>query len=166
METLEQKVQTWVEAIFAEYPERYPDFFIVEIQYVSAKNQLKVYVDADSGVNIDHCTHLNRKLQLVLDEAQPLGTEYRLEVSSPGLSSPLKLHRQYLKNIGRNLSIELSEERGKVEGELVEVAQDYIVLSYEEKLALEGSKKKVLQTLKRNVPFADIAKALVQIRFK
>ena len=47
-------------------------------------------------------------------------TIFHLEVSSPGLDEPLKLHRQYLKNIGRKVEVLLKDGR-KIEGKLLEV---------------------------------------------
>ena len=53
--------------------------------------------------------------------------KYTLEVSSPGLDFPISLHRQYVKNIGRNLELETIAGE-KIEGELIEVTESSILV--------------------------------------
>ena len=67
-----------------------------------------------------------------IEEKDLIGGKYTLEVSSPGLDFPITLHRQYLKNVGRSLSVELIEGE-KVEGELKEVKSDSIVIGKDDR---------------------------------
>src|SRR5580698_9642471 len=78
-----------------------PGYFLVEVK-IKPTNNVKVYIDGDQGISIEKCVQFNRALYKKLDEAAffPAG-DFSLEVSSPGLDEPLKLHRQYRKNIGR-----------------------------------------------------------------
>ena len=70
------------------------------------------------GITIDDCANLNRELSKELDEITlSLQDSYLLEVSTPGLDQPLKLKRQYKKNIGRRLKVKLADKA--VEGKLV-----------------------------------------------
>jgi len=67
--------------------------------------------------------------------------KYTLEVSSPGLTRPLKFLRQYTKNIGRKVVIKTSEKTYK--GVMKEVNESFVII---EKSASEkkGSKKKII----------------------
>ena len=82
-----------------------PDYFLVDI-IIKPTNNIKDFLDADSGVSIDKCVKYNRALYKQIEESDlfPNG-DFSLEVSSPGLDEPLKLHRQYIKNTGRNVEV-------------------------------------------------------------
>jgi ribosome maturation factor RimP len=62
---------------------------------------VQILVDTDAGITIDACADLSREIGTVLESAGVIDGPYRLEVSSPGLDKPLRLLRQYPKNIGR-----------------------------------------------------------------
>ena len=92
------------------------DVFPVEVK-VSPGNNIKVFLDADNGLTIDTCTRINRALykQIEEDALFPNG-DFALEVSSPGVDEPLKLHRQYKKNIGRTVEVLLNDARPGTKG--------------------------------------------------
>ncbi len=105
------------------------DAFLVEVK-IKSTNNIKVYIDADGGFAIKDCVRVNRKLYKQIEELAmyPEG-DFSLEVSSPGIGEPLKLHRQYLKNIGRQVEVTLLEEGAEpLEGQLKEVHEDRIVI--------------------------------------
>jgi ribosome maturation factor RimP len=66
---------------------------------------LEVYVDTDAGITIDVCTTVSRELSEALDAQDIIPGAYRLDVSSPDLSRPIRVLRQYKKNTGRVLSV-------------------------------------------------------------
>ncbi len=106
------------------------DCFLIDFK-LKPTNNYKIYIDSDTGFTLEKAVSINRKIRKKVDEAglYPEG-DYSLEVSSPGVDSPLKLHRQYLKNIGRKLEIELTdEEAGGVTGKLIAVHDDHIVVA-------------------------------------
>ena len=72
---------------------------MVEVR-IKPTNNIKVYIDGDQGVSIEKLVNYNRKLYKKIEEdgMYPNG-DFSLEVSSPGLDEPLKMHRQYQKNI-------------------------------------------------------------------
>jgi ribosome maturation factor RimP len=104
-----------------------PGYFLVEVR-IKPTNNVKVYIDGDQGVSIEKCVLLNRALYKKLEETAlfPNG-DFSLEVSSPGLDEPLKLHRQYRKNIGRQVDLVL-QDGSKIEGRLLEVSEDGIIV--------------------------------------
>lgn len=137
-----------------------PALFIVDA-IVSAKKGPKkvlIIVDGDNGVNIDECATISREVSQTLDESGVFDEAYTLEVSTPGLDQPLKLKRQYVKNIGRKLKVRLADkiEEGKLEA----VTDETITLITE-----TGSGKKK-ETKNINIDFSQIEKAFVLVSFK
>ena len=82
-----------------------PDIFLVDIR-IKPINNIKVALDADAGMSIEKCVSFNKRLYRQLEEAAmyPEG-DFSLEISSPGLDEPLKMHRQYVKNISRGVEV-------------------------------------------------------------
>jgi len=137
----------------------YTDLFCVEIK-IKPTNNIKVFLDGDQGITIDKCVRINRKLYKLIEEANifPEG-DFSLEVSSPGVDEPLKLVRQYKKNMGRDLELILVDDVKK-EGTLIEVLENEIVIEFK-----VGKGKKAVIT-KENIVFNKIKKATVLINFK
>jgi len=134
------------------------DIFLVEMK-IKPINNFKIYLDADSGLGIEKCIKINRALYKRMDEMgfYPDG-DFSLEVSSPGIEEPLKLYRQYIKNIGRNVEV-LMQDATKKEGKLTEASEESITIEY-----VEGKGKKAVQHL-LVIPFAEIKQTTVQIKF-
>jgi ribosome maturation factor RimP len=137
-----------------------PSHFLVDVVVSAHKGPKKVLViiDGDNGVSIDDCAEISRSLSAVLDESPLFGDSYTLEVSTPGLDQPLKLKRQYVKNVGRKLKVKLADkiEEGKLEA----VGEEGITLS---KQIGTGKKK---ETMNVDINFSQIEKAFVLVSFK
>jgi ribosome maturation factor RimP len=101
--------------------------FPVEIK-ISPANDIKVFLDADDGITIEKCTSVNKALYKYIEESGlfPDGN-FSLEVSSPGVDEPLKLHRQYVKNTGRKVEV-LLNDGNRLEGTLTGVDEDAITI--------------------------------------
>jgi ribosome maturation factor RimP len=104
-----------------------PNYFLVDIK-IKPTNNVKVYIDGDQGISIEKCVQFNRALYKKLEDIAlfPNG-DFSLEVSSPGLDEPLKLHRQYRKNVGRQVELIL-QDGSKAEGRLLDVSEDGIII--------------------------------------
>jgi len=115
-------------------------YFLVEVR-VKPTNNLKIFIDGDQGISIEKCVQINRALYKKLEELGlfPNG-DFSLEVSSPGLDEPLKLLRQYKKNIGRQVELIL-QDGSKKEGRLMEVSEDGIII---EEIKGKNKKKEVI----------------------
>jgi ribosome maturation factor RimP len=137
-----------------------PSQFLVEVLLSSKKGpkKLLIIIDGDNGVTIDDCGNISRELSKALDDSSLLDENYMLEVSTPGLDHPLKLKRQYKKNIGRKLKIKLADKI--VEGQLKNVSDEVISLDQE----TGSGKKKEVTSL--DIPFSEIEKAFVLVSFK
>lgn len=148
--TIERKV---IALISAE-----PELFLVEVK-VKPTNNIKVFIDGDQGVSIEKLVQYNRKLYKEFEESNmfPNG-DFSLEVSSPGLDEPLKLHRQYMKNIGR--FVEVTNINGiKTEGKLVSATETGIMI---EETKGKGKKQEIVQ---HTIPFESIKTTKIQIKF-
>lgn len=148
-----------LEAYFAE-EEGFADCFVVDIS--QGATRLEVFIDCDSGMTFRKCQRISRFLEAWLDEEQPLGDKYTLNVSSPGVDRPLKFHRQYVKNIGRTLAV-TTKEGENFKGELKTVENDHIVLTA--KVRRKEGKRKVTVVEDTTVTFDNIKKAIVKISF-
>jgi ribosome maturation factor RimP len=147
---IEQKVTALIESD--------PETFLVDVK-INPGNNVKVFVDADHGVNIDKLAHYNRYLHRQIEESGVFSNDdFSLEVSSPGLDEPLKLQRQYAKNTGR--SVEVIMKTGlKKEGMLVSVADNGIVLAEQRG---SGKRREVIQCA---IPYVEIKTTKVQAQF-
>lgn len=133
--------------------------FIVEVD-VQPTNRVKVLIDGDEGVTIDQCAEINRFILQRFDRDQE---DYALEVSSPGLGQPLRLLRQYQKNIGRNLEVQLKD--GTVTtGTLESVTDEHIVLKPKSKKKKAGAQSSE-EAVSLNLAMADISAAKVALAF-
>lgn len=134
------------------------DVFLVEVKVIPGNN-IKVFLDADNGITIDKCIKVNRALynQIEGSDIFPNG-DFSLEVSSPGIDEPLKLHRQYKKNIGRTVEVTL-DDGTKKEGKLTGVNDDEIII--EEKSG--QGKKTVIKTT--NILFNQVKHTKVLVTF-
>ena len=135
--------------------------FIVDV-HVSEGNYIKVLLDHDVSTSIEDCMALHRHLEASLDRNVE---DFSLDVSSPGLDQPLKMQRQYVKNIGRSVQVK-PVEGPKVEGELVRVDDEGITLKIREKRRIEGRKAKEWVEEEQVWPFNQIASTKVVISFK
>jgi ribosome maturation factor RimP len=135
-----------------------PDCFLVEV-WIKPTNNIRVALDADAGLPIEKCVSLNRRLYKKIEEAglYPDGN-FSLEVSSPGLDEPLKMHRQYVKNISRPVEV-LLQDGSTTEGVLIAVNENDIEV---EETKGKNKKKEVLQ---HTIPFINIKSTKIQIKF-
>ena len=134
------------------------DIFLVEIK-IKPVNNIKIFLDADSGLGIEKCIRINRALYKIMEEMAiyPDG-DFSLEVSSPGIGEPLKMYRQYVKNTGRDIEVTLNDGN-KQAGKLVSVNEHQLELSF-----TEGKNKKAV-TKQLIIPLADIKQAIVLVKF-
>ena len=146
-----------VEKKLSELLTELPGYFLVEIS-VKPTNNIKVFVDADQGAAIDQLSRINRALYKWVEENLFPNGDFSIEVSSPGLEEPLKLDRQYLKNISRMVEIVLKNGLKK-EGKLISVSESEVII--EEEIG-KGKKKEVVQHI---ILKEEIKTTKVQVKF-
>ena len=152
---LEKRVRELVEEKLTDRP----DLFIVSIKILNQAN-VTVLLDGDNGLGIHDCAMVSRHVGFHLEEENAITDAYTLEVSSPGLDTPLVLDRQFQKNIDRTLAVKLISGE-KIEGVLKAVADSDITLNMNIK-----EKGKKIRNEDKTIAKSDIAEALVQVSFK
>ncbi|MCR9102670.1 MAG: ribosome assembly cofactor RimP [bacterium] len=156
---VEDKIAALLEEKFRE--DAFADCFLVDLK-LHAHNKLDVFLDSDFGITFEKCQQISRYLEQYLDEEQWLGEKYVLEVSSPGISRPLMMQRQYPRNIGRKVEVKLNDG-DKRTGLLKEVEEDHIVL--EEKVRVQEGKRKRTEVVETEISFSSIEHTKVKITF-
>lgn len=132
------------------------DKFLVDL-YISKNNCINVSIDGDNGITIDDCIALSRYIESHLNRDEE---DFELNVASAGLDSPLKLIRQYKKNVGRGLKVEIAD--GSIrQGELLEATDEKIVLRLD--LTKKQKKEGISETFE--CLYRDIKTAKIVIKF-
>lgn len=137
------------------------EYFVVSI-LVKKGNAIEVLIDGDKGVSIQKCVDVSRAIEQQLDRD---AEDFELNVSSAGLGKPFKVHRQYLKNIGRE--VEVSPAEGKpISGILKKVDNKGFDLEVNTLEKSDNKKKKVETTNNIRFQFDDKPKVKNIISFK
>lgn len=132
------------------------DVFLLKLD-INAKNDIKVYLDADSGLGINTISQINRKLYKMLEESALIPeNDFSIEVGSLGVDEPLMLDRQYKKHVGRQL--EVTTEESVITGQLKEVSDEAVTIE----VVIDKKKK---ETELNTINFNQIKKAIVLISF-
>ena len=129
---LKEDLQQWIEEYLKD-----TDYQLITLS-VSTANDILVEVDRLSGVDVDFCAELNRYLVEKLDASTSV--DYSLEVGSVSLTDPFKTKIQYEKNLGHDVEVLIGGK--KLRGQLVSVDEDTFSVDVEEKVAVEGKKRK------------------------
>ncbi len=172
-----EQLTAWVTHSISEYNREQSDsneteLFLVDILFrnVNGTDYLEIYIDTDKGVTIDDCARFSRRLAEEV-EIQPeiqdlLPNRFRLDVSSPGLSRPLKLERQYRKNIGRLLRVKYKDSNGGyhvVKGRLVHLSEHTpIELTLQ---CVSDKKGKNTETERLTLSLSQLVEATVEVEF-
>lgn len=137
------------------------DLFVVEIKK-SPANEIEVVVDSDTSVSIDRCVELSRAIEEALDRDEE---DFELTVTSAGIGQPLKLPRQFAKTVGRDVEV-LLKSGEKVIARLTAAYPDKITVAYEEKVAVEGKKRKETVAMTREIPLDSVIWTKEHLSFK
>ncbi|MDA7025822.1 ribosome maturation factor RimP [Bacillus sp. CLL-7-23] len=133
---------------------------LVDIEFVKEGQNwfLRVFVDSDSGVDIEECAKVSEALSEKLDESDPIKQNYFLEVSSPGAERPLKKEADFMKALGKNVFIktyEPIEGYKEFEGILSEFDGEFIEVT----MTIKTRQKKI------KIPYEKIGKARLAVSF-
>ncbi len=150
-----------VREVVEAFIEGHEGFFIVSVD-VAAGNKITVEIDHDEhGVDIDTCIALNRFIESKIDREVE---DYELEVSSAGITSPLRSLRQYKKYIGRELEV-LLKSGVKELGVLKSVDEEAFVLTVVRMVLPEGGRRKKPEEQDLTIRHEEVKKAVYNIRF-
>jgi len=137
------------------------DMFVVECTSTPG-NEIELTIDSDTSVGIDACVALSRAVEADLDRD---AEDFSLTVASAGIGSELRTLRQYRKLVGRPVEVLLTNSV-KILAHLDEATDEGVTLSYEEKQAVEGRKRKQPVKVTRSYPFAQIKYTKEWLDFK
>ena len=135
--------------------------YLVDIT-IKPENLIVVEIDNDEGFNIDDCVELSRYLEEHLDRETE---DFELEVGSTGITSPFKVLRQYLKNIGNEVEI-LLKNGIKLAGILKNADENGITVVVEKQVKPEGAKRKVTIQEELSYLYEEIKYTKYLLRFK
>jgi ribosome maturation factor RimP len=134
--------------------------FVVDI-HVSPSNNIRILVDSPKGVSLGECISLSKAIEGSLDRDQ---YDFDLEVSSPGLSEPLKVVSQYSKNIGRDVEV-IAQDGQKHTGRLIRITGNGFVIA--EHIKIKGEKKRPeIKTMEREFDYNLIRSTKVVVSYK
>ena len=153
--TFKEKVTNLLEEALQEKT----SLFLVDLS-ISESYKITVTLDGDNGVNLQDCIDVSRVIENNLDREDQ---DFSLEVASAGVSTPLKLVRQYKKNIGRTLKVKTATET--IEAKLEAASEECITLSWTAREPKKVGKGKETVEHKREIPYSEIKEAIVIIIF-
>jgi ribosome maturation factor RimP len=107
------------------------------IEYRSSQKHalIKIFIDHEDGVTLDHCSEVSHQVSAILDVEDPITVPYTLEVSSPGVERPLLKLAHYQRYIGSEIKVRLIwalDGQKNFKGELLRVESDNITMLADE----------------------------------
>ncbi len=153
--TFKEKINTLLNEALIEKP----SVFLIDLKITDAFKVI-VNLDGDNGVALQDCIDVSRAIDANLDREEQ---DFSLEVASVGVGSPLKLVRQYKKNVGRTLIVKLATET--IEAELVEANDNFIILSWKAREPKKLGKGKETVQKRQEIPYTEIKEAIVTVTF-
>lgn len=149
-----------IEQLLNDFLAQREDLFLIDLK-ISAADDITVILDGDDGVSLQDCLDASRAIEFNMDREEH---DFSLQVMSAGLSEPLSMPRQYAKNIGRDLKLLLNDS-SETEGELVKADDEKITLVLRYRKPKEVGKGKMDVVEEKEIPYSDIKKATVVIKF-
>jgi ribosome maturation factor RimP len=153
--TFKEKINTLLEESLLEKP----SVFLIDVT-ISDAFKVMVTLDGDHGVVLQDCIDVSRAIENSIDREEQ---DFSLEVASVGVGSPLRMIRQYKKNIGRTLIVKTGSE--VIEAELIDANDDFIVLSWEAREPKKIGKGKETVQKELQISYPDIKEAIVTVTF-
>ena len=154
--TFKNKVQEVLDAALAERKE----LFLIDLS-INDANKISVVLDGDLGINLQDCIDISRAVENNLDREEQ---DFSLEVASAGISSPLKLVRQYKKNIGRTLKVKTNSLE-EIEAQLTMANDEKITIEWQAREPKKIGKGKETVDKKLELSYENIKEAIVIISF-
>ena len=159
---IKEQIEQWLQPLLEEQ-----NLFLVEVRAIG-KSKIEVFVDGDDGIKISQCAALSRFIEQHLDASSIVSPSYTLDVSSPGMTNPLKVPRQYRKRIGRILEI-IMNDGSELEVELIAADNEKITVKPINKVVKKPKKGQVIEPIEvsqeRVLKYEDIKRTLIQMKW-
>ena len=149
------KVETLLEASLEEEK----TLFLISLK-IGSDNSIRIILDGDQGVTLKDCMNVSRAIEHNLDREE---YDFSLEVASAGVGSSLLNSRQFIKNIGRKLQVDL-EDKNPIEGTLTAADDQAFTLEWKQREPKPVGKGKVTVTKQKTLSYADINTAKVLVK--
>ena len=149
------KVESLLEAALEEDQ----SLFLIDLK-IGSDNSIHITLDGDQGVTLKDCMNVSRAIEHNLDREE---YDFSLEVASAGVGSPLLNSRQFIKNIGRKLQVDL-EDTNPIEGTLTAADDQAFTLEWKQREPKPVGKGKVTVTKQKTLSYEDINTAKVLVK--
>ena len=147
-----KKIEERVESLIKEKIESL-GYYLYDVEYVKegAEYYLRIYIDKETGIDLNDCEKVSNEINDLLDKADYIKEQYYLEVSSPGIERILKKDKHLEQNIGKKVDVKLfkKDEKGKKEykGILKKFNQEEIIIEAEETTQIERKNISQIKTI-------------------
>ena len=128
-------------------------YSLYDVEYVKEGPEyyLRIYIDKESGIDLNDCEKVSNEINEILDKADYIKEQYYLEVSSPGIERKLIKDKHLEKNISKNVEIKLfkKDNNGKKEytGKLKAFNQEEIIIETDKEIAIERKNIAQIKTI-------------------
>lgn len=142
-ENYEERTAELLEPMMAEH-----GFELVDVEYVKEGGNwyLRAYIDKPDGITIDDCEMISKALEAKLDAEDLIEGAYILEISSPGLTRPLKKDKDFARSLGKAVEVKLFKAvDGEKEfyGKLNDYSEEKVVITFDESEKMELERKNI-----------------------
>lgn len=128
-------------------------YSLYDVEYVKEGPEyyLRIYIDKESGIDLNDCEKVSNEINEILDKADYIKEQYYLEVSSPGIERKLRKDKHLEQNISKNVEIKLfkKDNNGKKEytGKLKEFNQEEIIIETDKEITIERKNIAQIKTI-------------------
>ena len=128
-------------------------YSLYDVEYVKEGPEyyLRIYIDKESGIDLNDCEKVSNEINEILDKADYIKEQYYLEVSSPGIERKLRKDKHLEQNISKNVEIKLfkKDNNGQKEytGKLKAFNQKEIIIETDKEIAIERKNIAQIKTI-------------------
>ena len=146
------KIEEKVEQLVKEPIEKL-GYSLYDVEYVKEGPEyyLRIYIDKESGIDLNDCEKVSNEINEILDKADYIKEQYYLEVSSPGIERKLRKDKHLEQNISKNVEIKLfkKDNDGKKEytGKLKAFNQEEIIIETDKEITIERKNIAQIKTI-------------------
>ena len=146
------KIEEKVEQLVKEPIEKL-GYSLYDVEYVKEGPEyyLRIYIDKESGIDLNDCEKVSNEINEILDKADYIKEQYYLEVSSPGIERKLRKDKHLEQNISKNVEIKLfkKDNNGKKEytGKLKAFNQEEIIIEADKEITIERKNIAQIKTI-------------------
>lgn len=128
-------------------------YSLYDVEYVKEGPEyyLRIYIDKESGIDLNDCEKVSNEINEILDKADYIKEQYYLEVSSPGIERKLRKDKHLEQNISKNVEIKLFKKdnngKKKYTGKLKAFNQEEIIIETDKEIAIERKNIAQIKTI-------------------